>query len=272
MSIPHILSLGAGVQSSTLALMAAQGYITPMPHCAIFADTQDEPDGVYQYLDWLKTELPFTVYTVTKGCLSKEALRVRGPSKLSGRFYLKHNIPCFVLAPDGKIGLMSRQCTQDFKIEIIRRQLRVLKKGNGWLSIQQWIGISSDEARRMKQSRDVWITNRWPLIELDLSRAGCVAWLKNRGYPIPPRSACRYCPYHDDAYWVELKFEMPVEFEKAVVFEREYQEAYRQATALRGVPFLHRSCIPLDKVDFEASRKTNQGELFTADCTGMCGN
>jgi len=33
----HVISLGAGVQSSTMALMAAAGEITPMPDCAIFA-------------------------------------------------------------------------------------------------------------------------------------------------------------------------------------------------------------------------------------------
>jgi hypothetical protein len=32
-----VLSLGAGIQSTTLALMAAQGEIDPMPDCAIFA-------------------------------------------------------------------------------------------------------------------------------------------------------------------------------------------------------------------------------------------
>jgi len=33
----NIISLGAGVQSSTMALMAAHGEITPMPDCAIRA-------------------------------------------------------------------------------------------------------------------------------------------------------------------------------------------------------------------------------------------
>ena len=39
----RVLSLGAGVQSTTLALMAAHGEIGPMPDCAIFADTGWEP-------------------------------------------------------------------------------------------------------------------------------------------------------------------------------------------------------------------------------------
>lgn len=49
----HIISLGAGVQSTTLALMAAGGGLTPMPDCAIFADTGEEPSAVYRHLDWL---------------------------------------------------------------------------------------------------------------------------------------------------------------------------------------------------------------------------
>lgn len=46
----RIISLGAGVQSTTLALMAAAGEIGPMPDCAIFADTQSEPTAVYRHL------------------------------------------------------------------------------------------------------------------------------------------------------------------------------------------------------------------------------
>ena len=37
------LSLGAGVQSTTMALLAAHGEVGPMRDCAIFADTGWEP-------------------------------------------------------------------------------------------------------------------------------------------------------------------------------------------------------------------------------------
>ena len=50
----RILSLGAGVQSSTMALMAAHGEL-PRPNCAIFADTGDEPAAVYRWLDYLES-------------------------------------------------------------------------------------------------------------------------------------------------------------------------------------------------------------------------
>lgn len=63
----HILSLGAGVRSSILALMAAAGEISPMPTVAIFADTQAEPASVYRWLDWLEKQLPFPVVRATAG-------------------------------------------------------------------------------------------------------------------------------------------------------------------------------------------------------------
>ena len=51
-----ILSLGAGVQSTTLALMAARGDLSPgfpQPLAAVFADTGWEPATVYRHLHWL---------------------------------------------------------------------------------------------------------------------------------------------------------------------------------------------------------------------------
>ena len=75
--MPHYLSLGAGVQSSTLALMYATGELTPMPEAAIFADTQAEPQSVYDWLDWLETQLPYEVHRVSKGNLADQNLEIK---------------------------------------------------------------------------------------------------------------------------------------------------------------------------------------------------
>ena len=111
----HLISLGAGVQSSTLALMAAKGEVGPMPKAAIFADTQAEPESVYKWLDWLETQLPFPVYRVTAGSLTAEQLRTR-VSKKTGNIYDKTMIPAYVLKPEGGKGLLGRKCTADFKV------------------------------------------------------------------------------------------------------------------------------------------------------------
>ena len=94
----HVLSLGAGVQSSVLALMAAQEEITPMPDFAVFADTQAEPPHVYEWLKWLETKLPFPVHYVTKGNLTEESLKVK-IRKADGGERVNNLIPFFGLIP-----------------------------------------------------------------------------------------------------------------------------------------------------------------------------
>lgn len=80
----HVISLGAGVQSTTMALMAAHGEIKPMPDVAIFADTQWEPKAVYDHLDWLGSPnvLPFPIKRVTAGNLRQAIMDRRVMSEL----------------------------------------------------------------------------------------------------------------------------------------------------------------------------------------------
>src|SRR5438445_8781019 len=103
---PHIISLGAGVQSSVMALMASEGLITPMPRAAIFADTQAEPASVYKWLEWLESKLAFPVVRVTRGDLGKESLRVRHSK--GGTAYQKPAPPLFIRDDDGKQGILMR--------------------------------------------------------------------------------------------------------------------------------------------------------------------
>jgi hypothetical protein len=70
----RILSLGAGVQSSTLALMIEKGQV-PMVDAAIFADVKGEPKAVYEWLDYLKTQVTkYPIYVVTWRNLKQDIL------------------------------------------------------------------------------------------------------------------------------------------------------------------------------------------------------
>ena len=69
-----IISLGGGVQSSTLLLMSIKGVIDKA-NFAIFADTQHEPQKTYEYIDYLesicnKSKIP--LLKVTKGNLAND--------------------------------------------------------------------------------------------------------------------------------------------------------------------------------------------------------
>lgn len=269
-----IISLGAGVQSSTMALMAKHGKITPMPKHAVFADTQAEPDSVYEWLAWLEKQLPFPVHRVTAGSLTDTALRLRVSS--TGNKYVKTMLPINVLKPDGKIGQLTRACTIDYKVNPLIKAMRRLggaRQRQKHTSVINWIGISSDEISRMKTSPKVWYIHRYPLIDMGMTRKDCINWMRDNGYPEPPRSACVYCPYHSNAEWSRLKRLQPNDFAKAVEFEKQFQQLHAKAehsNKINGVPFLHQTCVALDAVDFDKSPQ--QGSLnFNNECEGMCG-
>lgn len=267
----HIISLGAGVQSSTMALMAAHGEITPMPKCAIFADTQDEPASVYTWLDWLEKQLPFPVHRVTHGSLSKQMMILRR-SRKSGKIYQNITAPLYTNG-DSK-GILNRRCTVDYKVLPIMKFVREFtkkKRGDNSVVAIQWIGISRDEAHRMKPAREAWIKHRWPLVDLGMTRLKCLEWMKIHGYPTPPRSACVYCPYHSDREWRRLRDKEPQEFARAIQFEKEIQQVALQDETRTGIPYLHNSRVPLDQVDFSTDEDHGQQVMFGNECEGLCG-
>ena len=266
----HIISLGAGVQSSTMALMAAHGEITPMPDAAIFADTQAEPQEVYDWLDWLEQQLPFPVHRVTAGSLTERQLQPIRTSKKSGDKWMNILIPMFTSAG----GIMGRKCTANHKIAPLRKKSRQLAGIHGKqcsdLMVIQWLGISLDEIQRMKVSVEPWQEFRHPLIEQRMTRADCFTWMKRNGYPEPPRSACTYCPFHSNEEWKRIKA-MPDEWAAVVQFEKDIQALADQLTGpnrLKGTPFLHNSCVPIGDVDLNAG--DNQFD-WVDECEGMCG-
>src|SRR4051794_37218529 len=73
----RILSLGAGVQSTTVLLLALCGEFPHRLDCAIFADTGWEPKGVYEHLQWLEgkaKEGGIPVHRVSAGNLKQDLL------------------------------------------------------------------------------------------------------------------------------------------------------------------------------------------------------
>ncbi|TAZ22183.1 hypothetical protein ELH77_19060 [Rhizobium ruizarguesonis] len=268
----RVLSLGAGVQSTTMALMAAHGEIGPMPDAAIFADTGAEPQPVYDHLAWLMSAnvLPFPVHLVSAGNLRDAIMgRVDWKSGNDGR------PPFYVINDKGGAGTLNRQCTRHFKIDPIRRKVRELlglkrgQPGPKTAAAEQWIGISLDEAVRMKPSRDRYIENRWPLVEKRMTRRDCLTWLVGHGYPMPAKSACTFCPYRNDAGWRDLRDNDPASFSDAVAIDKVIRDG--MPGVKRSQVFIHKSLKPLDAVDLSTAEERGQLNLFINECEGMCG-
>ena len=265
-----VISLGGGVQSSVMALMAARGLIKPMPDFAVFADTGWEPKAVYRHLEWLETQLPFPVRRVSAGNIREDILA--GTNSTGQPF---NSIPAFVRSTEGKSGVIKRQCTREYKLSPIQTELRNLM-GLGYrqttpqgMFVELWIGISRDEAIRQKPSRETWIEHYWPLLSLGMTRADCHAWFAEH-YPgrTLPRSACIGCPYHTDAEWAEMKLADTESWRDAVFVDAALRTSSR-AARFEGEMYLHKSLHPLGEIeDFPDQR---QYDLFGDECEGMCG-
>ena len=278
----EILSLGAGVQSSTLLLMSCSGLL-PKLDVAIFADTGWEPPAIYENLEWLRQEAAahgIPVMTVGQGRLRDDALvsRVRG-RKVDGQRWA--SMPLYVLGPSGERGMIRRQCTKEYKIVPIRRFIKTKLLGltnkarfPKEVVVNHWFGISADEAQRSRTSSDRWAMNVYPLLGIptDLlpkpySRRMCLDWL-DREYPGRkfPRSACVGCPFHSNAEWREIARD-PVLWADATEFDR----AIRRCGGLRGEAFLHPSLKPLSGLNLRTDVDNGQGLLWNEECSGHCG-
>ncbi len=271
----HIISLGAGVQSSTVFLMACKGILTPKPDAAIFADTQWEPKEVYEWLGYL-AELGalhgIPIIQATRGNIREDMLRatVRGTH---GEGQRATSMPLYTTSDGASEGMIRRQCTKDYKIEVVEKEVRRLlglkpRQRAKVNSAQLWIGISADEASRMKTSRKRWYSNYYPLIfdcDPPMTRKDCMKWLEDQGFPIPRKSACLGCPYHNNSEWRAIK-ENVEEWTDVVDFD----ERIRNRGGHCGTLYVHRTCKPLIEVDLSTAEERGQLNWIN-ECEGMCG-
>ena len=265
----RILSLGAGVQSTTVALMMMHGEIAPADH-VIFSDTGWEAKRVYEHLTWLE------------GVLSQSTMKFHRVSNGNIREDLMHpskrvaSLPYHTMNEQGKRGMTRRQCTMEYKITPLNKKARELagiqprKKYKEHL-VTRIIGISSDELERMRDASFTWEHNEYPLIDLGMSRTDCLKWCEEHGYPTPPRSACIGCPFKSRDEWRIVR-DNEQDWADAVEIDKHIRtEEFRMKTGLKSQLFLHKSAVPLDEADLRTPEEYGQFSLFNQECEGMCG-
>lgn len=266
-----ILSLGAGVQSTTVLLLACEGRL-PAFDVAVFADTGWEPRAVYEHLDRLTEHAAahgIPVMRVSSGNIRDDALNPEH------RFA---SMPLFVRGPDGSEGMGRRQCTSEYKLKPIKATVRQLlgyphpTPVPAGVYAQMSIGISLDEIGRARDSDVRYMRSVFPLLDLRMTRSDCDRYLRARGWSTVTKSACIGCPYHGNAQWRRLRDSAPEEWADAVAFDREIRNGSARATAsghdLRGSMYLHRSRMPLSEAPIDRVTRAEwagrQGDLLDA--------
>lgn len=239
------ISLGWGVQSWTLAAMSALGAL-PKVDAAVHSDTQHERGVTYdfaqQWTPWLEGHGIKIATVVNQGYGATDVV-------------IKNNkiqIPAFTIGDSGK-GQVRRQCTMSWKISPLRRWLQEHRNKR---PVELWLGISTDEWQRAKDSDRKYLKHRFPLLDLGMSRQDCLDWLAAHDLPSPGKSSCVFCPFLNKDAWINMRLYQPEDFAKAV----EIDEAIRHVR-MPGELFVHSSRKPLEEAVSANVDTANQSAL-----------
>lgn len=241
------VSYGGGVQSNAMLVLAARGEID----CRLFlfanvgADSE-HPDTI-QYVEEIAKP-----YALEHDIELIELQRIprRGMSKgkvetLWGRLMREgsRSLPIPVRMSNGAPG--TRSCTADLKIRVIGQELQ--RRG---ATVEDpatvMLGISIDEIERAKPGVDPrapYQMRTYPLLDLGLRRTDCMRIIASEGLPMPGKSACFFCPFHDGEAWRKLRRDTPELWDKACHLEDTLNE--RRVTIGKDPVFLTRHAKPL---------------------------
>ena len=275
----RVLSLGAGVQSSTVLFKMLDQEIKPAD-IAIFADTGNEPKEVYVWLDYLKDLMKDKMDFYVVRNEENTGHIINDYKSASGRHSL---IPLHIKRADGTTSINMRTCTAEYKIKPLQRKVKEILGGSlRGRCVEMVMGISYDEIQRAKTPSNKWQINCYPLVENKITRSDCKHWISHTDYGQPPRSACIICPYHDNKEWKNLKDNYPDEFEYAVKFDEWLRDPNSNSAALQkfrdynekkqtpSEQYVYKGKVPLKEATFDEP-SDYQGTLFDDECEGMCG-
>jgi hypothetical protein len=268
----RVISFGGGVQSTALLVLAAQGRIPYQTFLfANVGDDSESPDTLAYIRQvaqpfaaahglelqelrryWLRGERAGQQVTLWQQLVDPQSRTIGIPVRMM---------------PSGAPG--QRSCTVDFKIRVIYRELRRRGATRERPALVA-LGISLDEIQRAKPGQDPRLpaqVRTYPLLDLGMDRAACVRLIQEAGLPVPPKSACFFCPYHDMATWQQLAQQNPNLFAKACWLEDLLRERAKRLG--RGDILMTRFKRPLREVVMieNVSALPGQGD----DCdSGYC--
>jgi len=185
------LSFGAGVNSTALLLLLTD---TGENFENIFVNHGGDYPETYEYVDYLRDQ-GFEITEIIPD--------VEGCHTIIEYCYKYKIIPV----------KMWRWCTSKFKIRPIQKYVEK--------PCEMMLGISYDEnKKRLIESRDKEITNSFPLVEMEITRAKCIKIIKDHGLKVPRRSGCFFCPFMNKKNAMELYRHYPELYQKVIDLER----------------------------------------------------
>lgn len=239
----RVFSFGGGVQSTAVLVLAARGEV--QYDALLFANVGDDsenPDTLAYVRD---VAMP---YAERHGIRLEELTKYRRtgePETLLGRIRrAERSVPIPMRMSNGAPG--NRQCTGDFKIGVVAKWLRehgATKENPATVGL----GISTDEFQRARSNSGLAYERlEYPLLQYRFDREHCRRLIELEGLPVPPKSACWFCPFQNDGQWRKLKHDRPDLFAASVDLER-FLNA-RGGRSGKDRVWMTRHARPLDEV------------------------
>lgn len=248
------------MQSTALALMSCANKLVsesrandfdfeytekvPVYDAILFCDLGIEPSWVYSQVNFVKSAcewagIPF--YTI-ESALYADYLDNFGKRRVV-------SIPFWSIDEDGKKGKMMRNCTLEYKINLVIKFVRInllgYRKGQRTKpedikAHEMHIGFSKEEEKRCKENPNKMFVNKFPLCEMNLVRSDNYAYIKDVWGLDTKASACCFCPFHTNYFFSFIKENHPHEYEKTVEFD-EMLEREKPNTKIRSKLYISKS-------------------------------
>ncbi|MBO0813816.1 MAG: phosphoadenosine phosphosulfate reductase [Actinobacteria bacterium] len=218
----RVFSYGGGWQSTAALALAAQGKLDY--RVFLFANVGNDSENPAT-LDYVReVAVPFAAAHGLALHVLHRTMRDGTPETLLSRMTKPESkqLPIPVrLGLDGPPA--TRTCTKDFKVRVTGKWLRA----NGATAENPAtvaLGISIDEIGRANPARhEPYERIAYPLLDLRVRRSDCPGIIRASGLPVPPKSACWFCPFHSRHTWTNMRREDPAMFERAAALEDHLQ-------------------------------------------------
>lgn len=259
----NFLSLGGGVQSTVLALMACVNVVhpgtfpyVPVYDAVIYCDLGLEAPWVYQQVRFVmdkcsECEIPVIILRTN---LYQDFMDKFGRLRVVA-------IPFWSIGKDGKKAKMRRRCTLDYKITAIQRfNRRALLGYRRGIKSRPWdlgehtmhIGFSAEEQHRIFDSYHPFYANRFPLWRMGLERKDNYAYLLEEWGLDSKGSACAFCPFHRNYFFKKVKELFGGLWNKLVAFDQKLE--------------VEQPNTPIDSKLFISHSRKRLADLTEEDC------
>lgn len=215
-----VFSFGGGRQSVATLVLAAQGKLPMQFDHWLFSNVGDDSEYPATIAYFHNVVVPFAEKHGIDMRMLHKVGRDGQVKTLYGQLLRRESRSIDIpVRMEGSAAPGNRSCTGDFKIAVIAKWL----KQNGATAdvpARVGVGISLDEVERIN-SRKAAPYERlvYPLVDMRLRVSDCISIVRKAGLPIPPKSACWFCPLHTPENWRDLRRDDPNLFEDAASLE-----------------------------------------------------